>query len=391
MAKFAAVNINFTPEVGKKEPGRMGTAFHYAAQHLVRLVHIEKTHQWDDLELLRQLWDEGYVEAFGTWDRRSRWYTEGWELLQRWHARTDLSGVEVLSVEEKRRTPVPSALYDKHKPSHKQHPRAAVVPLSYIWDRADFYVDEVTGNRIVKVVDYKTQRKYMRSEDLKAKLQCQIYAMCAMIYFRDRQVDEIWVELEMIRFEPVRVRFTVPECVEIWKDLRRELQRILDTDEKKKLPRTLGPGCRYCPVSATCPELKKNVGGGGILSLSLEEKLALRVELGHKMKTESELVKQIDEFILTEAAERDEIEFLVGESEVKLKQSSRRKLDQQRALRIMGPELYAKYAPLTVEKFEELLKGDELTVEQKEQMNSIVSLNFSEKVTVEVELAGEAA
>lgn len=383
IAKFKHANLDYVREVGKKEPAKMGSAIHYACEHFVRLVYIKKTEKWENFELFKQLYDEGYADAFGTWDRRSKWYTDGWKLAEKWYKRTDLSGVQVLSVEEKRRTPIPSALYDRKKPSHQQDPRAAVVPLTYIWDRCDKYVHPVTGNKCIKVVDYKSQRKYMRTDDLKTKLQCQLYAMAAMIYFRDEKPDEIWVELDMLRYEPVSVRFTIEECVEIWKDLRRELQRILDIDERKRLERTLGPGCQYCPVSATCPELKKNIDAGGMMSLSLEEKVKLRVDLEHKTKTELNLIEQIDDFILAEAAEREEIEFQVGEDEVQLKMKSRRGLDQVLALRIMGVELYARYAPMTMGKYDELMKDEDiLTPEQKEQMRGIVETKYGETIVV---------
>ena len=715
LAKFAAVNLDYIPEVGKKEAAAMGSVIHHVAQWFVYCVWIKKTHAWDDMEKFMELFEEGWVKHFKTFDTRSKWYDEALELALAWRDRTDLSEVEVLSVEEKRRTPVPSANYDKKKNAQQnwEDNNAAVVPLSYIWDRADWYVHPITGLTHVRVVDYKglaldtpiptptgwttmgeiqegdelyggdtgevcrvvhkstvknrncyrisfddgtsvvcddehrwevdliksgkravltplemlqhgikgasgrqcdisiqhssiegegvelpvdpyvfgvwigdgdahggsitkdhqplfdeierrgyevgpntggdnclrrtvfgligklrdlgvlknkhlpdvylrasrqqrldllrgimdtdghwnftrkravlnttqeafarqvyelvvslgwtanifpvkahgfgkewdswqlwftptgedvflsrhpnehgngdyvaptssrpfrrvvtaieavdsvptqcievdsadhcfragrqfvkthnTQRLNMTESMLVAKLQCQIYAMCAMIYFReiDRQPDVIEVELDMLRYGPVTAKFTPEQCVKTWRDLRKELQRILDTSvAQAKRERTLGPGCRYCPIAPTCDELQRNIDGGGLMSLSLEETIKMRVDLEAQMKTSKVLIDQADMMIAAEAVELDMLEFQVGQWDIELKSAGRSSIPQDQAQIIMGTELYANYAPLTMTKYKQLMKSDViLTEEQKIQLSSIVEKTFGD-------------
>lgn len=384
LAKFAAVNLDYIPEVGKKEAAAMGSVIHHVAQWFVYYVWMKKTHAWDDMELFMRLFEEGWVKHFKTFDTRSKWYDEALELALAWHDRTDLSDVEVLSVEEKRRTPVPSANYDKKKNAQQnwEDNNAAVVPLTYIWDRADWYVHPITGLTHVRVVDYKSQRLNMTEAMLVAKLQCQIYAMCAMIYFReiDRQPDVIEVELDMLRYGPVTAKFTPEQCVKTWRDLRKELQRILDTSvAQARRERTLGPGCRYCPIAPTCDVLQRNIDGGGLMSLSLEETIKMRVDLEAQMKTSKVLIDQADMMIAAEAIELDMLEFQVGQWDIELKSAGRSSIPQDQAQIIMGTELYANYAPLTMAKYKQLMKsGVILTEEQKTQLASIVEKTFGD-------------
>lgn len=382
LSKFAAVNLEFIPEVGKKEPAAMGSVIHHVLQWFVYYVWIKKTHSWDDMDLFMRLYEEGWVLHFKTCDTRSKWYDEGLELALSWHERTDLSEVEVLSVEEKRRTPVPSAKYDRTKSAEQnwEENNAAIVPLSYIWDRADWYVHPITGLTHVRIVDYKSQYLNLTQSQLVAKLQCQIYAMVAMIYFKDRQPDVIEVELDMLRYGPVNAKFSTTQCVKTWRDLRNELQRILDTSiSQAKRMRTLGPGCRYCPIAPTCDKLKANIDGGGLMSLDLEQTVQLRADLEAQMKTSKVLIEQADLMIAAEAIELDMLEFTVGQWEIELKSTGRSNIPQDQAQIIMGTEIYANYAPLTMAKYKQLMKSDTiLTEDQKIQLSMIVEKTFSD-------------
>lgn len=386
LAMYHAKYFDYIPESGKKEPAKRGTTVHYALQHFVDLVCIQKTADWDDTKLLKKLYDEGYVKTFLTADRQNEWYKSGWEMVKTWHKRTDLSEIEVLSVEQKRRTPVPSARYDRKLPAAKQ-PAAGIVPLSYIIDRVDRYIHPATGNRVIRCVDYKTQNKPLSADKVKRKLQAKVYAAAAMVYYKDEKPDEIRVQLDFLQYDPIEVVFTIEECVGIWVDLRRELQRILDVNEKKtKLPRTMGAHCKYCPIAFTCEELKKNVDGGGIHSLDTNGQAALRAELQVRREAAGAIIKQLDEHLLEEATEQDVTEFKAGEHTVRLKLSSRRYVDQYGAMMILGVERYASLAPMTMAKYDELMKGDELDLDQKKRMRGIVEKRWSEELTVEVVL-----
>ena len=382
MAKFSACNLDFIPEVGRKEAAWMGSVIHHVAQWFVYYVWIKKTHTWDDMDLFMRLFEEGWVKFFRTHDTRSKWYDEALELSLAWRERTDLSGVEVLSVEEKRRTPVPSWNYDKTKNADVNwaENNAAVVPLTYIWDRADRYVHPISGLTHVRIVDYKSQYLNLTENQLVAKLQCQIYAMVAMIYFKDERPDVIEVELDMLRYGPVTAKFSPEQCVETWRNVRKELQRILDTSKADAMrQRTLGPGCRYCPIAATCSELKRNVDGGGLMSLSLEETIQLRVDLEAQMKTSKVLIEQADLMITAEAVELDMLEFSLGQWDIEMKSAARSKIPQEHVQKILGLELYAIYAPLTMAKYKQLMKSEgSITDEQKAQLSMAVERIFGD-------------
>lgn len=377
MLKFEKVNLEFVPEIGPKSAANVGTACHYALEHYVRIVYIEKSAP-ASLDLLIELYEEGYAVTFGTFDSMHSEYEDGLQLVKNWFARTDLSNVEVLSVEQKRRTPVPSAAYDKNSPAHQQpHPNAAVVPLSYIWDRADRYVDPVDGKVTIRITDYKSIRRFPKPEELPHKLQMQIYALCAYIYFKDEMPDVIRVELDLLRGEghPIGAVFTVEQVRRIWVDLRKELQRILDT---KKAEPKLGPGCKYCPVAPTCPLIKKNIKGGGLFSMELEEQLALRAEIQAQKETQENLLKQLDAQIIQKAMDTDELEFEVGNYRVAIDMRKRRKPDQSRFQRVLGAELYMQNAPMTMKKYDALMKSEFLTEEQREKMEECFVVEYSD-------------
>lgn len=388
-ALFKAKNIDFIPESGKKEAAWRGSAVHYALEHFVRQVYLEKTASWDDLALLEELYYEGYMKEFLTADRQTEWYTSGWEMVLTWHERTDLTDVEVLSVEQKRRTPVPSARYDRSKPASKQARGAAIVPLTYIWDRCDRYIHPVTGNRVIRVVDYKTVARPLSADAIRRKLQAKVYACAAMLYFKDEMPDEIRIQIDLLQFDPVEVVFTPEECVQIWIDLRRELQRILDIHDNARLERRVGPHCKYCPVAVSCKELQRNIDGEGIHALDTPARAQMRAEVQARREALGALIAQLDDHLLAEAEAQDVAEFPAGDHLVRLKMSSRRHLDQRLALAVLGVDRYVERAPMTMKDYDALMKGDELGPEEKKKLVAAVEMRWSDKLTVEVVLDDE--
>lgn len=139
-AKFRAANIERLPEYGDKAAAKTGTVVHYAAEHFVRRVHIEKIAKWSDADLLVELLKAGYRQTFHKADYSSREYKDALAMAQTWHARTDLSGVRVLSVEAKKR--------------HMLKAPSGPMPLTYILDRLDL-ADNGDGTVDLHVVDYK--------------------------------------------------------------------------------------------------------------------------------------------------------------------------------------------------------------------------------------------
>lgn len=385
MAKYKAVNIEFIPEIGKKRPANAGSAVHYALQYFIQYCVIDRTHEWT-LELLLDLADAGYVKHFETADRDSPWYADVVAMCTKWFERTEpyLASVEVISVEQKRRIPVPSRRYDKSLPADQQ-PEAAVVPMSYIMDRIERYIDPITGEKVLRCVDYKTVR--MPPRNLWKRIQARIYGLCLMILFKDDPPDRIEVVFDLIRFdEPfVTARYTVPELLDIWRDLRDELQRILDeSGSPRTLSYTLGAGCRYCPIATKCPEKRKHLGGN-LLSLTDEQQLVLRSQLQAQQDANKTLIEQIDMMVMESAIELDAVEFEIGGYAVEVPDSMKRKLDVDRARTALGNERFGELAPITMAKYDKWLKdGDVLTENETELLALCITKVRSETIKLKI-------
>ena len=382
--KFVAVNLQFVPETGRKDAARLGSACHYALEHFVALTCLKREEDWS-LELLLELFEEGWMVEMESGDTSTDLYAQGVEMMERWFYRTDVREVQVLAVEEKHRIRVPSLRYDRNLEDPESEGGQAV-KLSYIWDRVERYVDQNTGKRVIRCVDIKTQ--HVPPPNLKKNTQARIYAMAAMIHFKDELPDEIVVMFDLLRFErPMIAKFTVEECVQIWRDLRRELQVIVDMPEHLA-PRNLGPGCRYCPISATCPDRARNLVGKGIMSLSLADQVALRMQLHAQIKADSVLADEIDLNIKGEAVELDSLDFSEGDYGIEISTPTMRKLDVEAARAALGLEVYGSLAPITMGLFDKLMHPDDerLTEGQKEALKACVNTTYKEpgiKVTMQ--------
>ena len=105
----------------------------------------------------------------------------------------------------------------------------------------------------------------------------------------------------------------------------------------------------------------------------------MRVDLETQMKTNKVLIDQADMMIAAEAIELDMLEFQVGQWDIELKSAGRSSIPQDQAQIIMGTELYANYAPLTMAKYKQLMKSEViLSDEQKVQLASIVEKTFGD-------------
>lgn len=692
-AKFKAANVDFVPEVGKKEPAKVGTSAHYALEHFVRMVYIDKTAQWDDIKLLLSLYYEGYKETFGNADKGSAEFKDGLALVKKWHKRTDLSGWEVLAVEEKKREPIgetgvrltyifdrvmrrvdetgrkillvtdykgldrdtdiptptgwttmakleegdyviggdgepctvvhkseihyrdcyrisfddgtsivcddehrwavrlgnssyahevltplemlarglkggsgrqneiavehgpvllPDAdlpldpyvfgawigdgsasdgritkpcpplfaeierrgykvgdiisdgmtrtvygirgtltelgvLGNKHLPdlylraSYKQRldllrgimdtdghwnttrQRAVLnttsrryaedvyeLVVSLGWT-ANIFKTRGTGfgkkfdawqlwftptgeeifiarppvdyrpksvrpfRRVIKAIEkvdmvptqcievdsadhcflagrqmvktHNTERKNYTFEQLRRKLQVRIYGLAAAIEFKEWAPDEIWVELDMLRFDgPVGVEITREQNIETWEYLLDTTAMILATDTSN-LMRTLGPGCNYCPVQASCPELMKHVDTGGVLGLGndIDALVTFREMVAGKANGLDKLQAQLDAMIHNYAEQNNSVKFPAADWDVVVTAPTRRGLsDVSRAAAIIGPELMAMIGKLNIGDVDKLLEGEQLTEDQKAQLDRLIVRNPS-KIGLKIE------
>lgn len=363
--KFLATNINFTPELGKKEPARMGSAVHYALEHFVGRVYLQddddwKDHPpltWDNKKALFDLFDEGFKKEFGTADKQSEWYKDGLVMVKAWYKRTDLTGKEIIAVEKKH--------------------RIAILPgdvlLTYIFDRVERWIDE-DGRKILKVVDYKSQRANYTHDELVRKLQARIYALCAAIEFKKWEPDEIWVEMDMLRFSPVGVMFTREDNVNTWNYLQETTIDILNTpDDLEGVDLFVGPGCRYCPISFSCEALRKSVESGSIMGLTdIADIVSERERLVGASKAMEVSIAILEEQIHRHAEENGLVEFRAGGHPVKITSSGRRGVDVSLAADIIGPELMKNYAKLNIGDVDTIIKTGLVDEEKAAKLEKLI-------------------
>jgi len=365
--KFLAVNVQYVEEYGDKNAAKVGTTVHYALEHFVRDTCMNGTHSWTGvdesgqqvpggLDHLLALMHEGYKDTFGSANKRSEHYKDALKLTKDWYARTDLSGWTIDSVEQKKRIPLGET----------------GILLTYIYDRVQRKIDE-DGRRILWITDYKSERRTYSYDELRDKLQARIYAVAGAIEYREWQPDEIWVELDMLRHTPVAIEITREENQETWDYLMETAHMILATPEES-VKRTVGSGCGYCPVKATCAAVQSNIAAGGVMSLDIEEMIEMHAQLSGQAKALSNLVGEM-EGRLEDHFERigsDKFTSASGRP-VKMVQGGRRELsDVSRAADIIGPELMKMFGKLNIGDVEKLLDSEQITGQQKAELRRLI-------------------
>lgn len=348
----------------------VGTSVHYALEKFVDWVYLKKIGKWSDLQQLELFYMQGFTETFGHADFNSPEYTDGWELCKKWHKRTDLTDCTVISVENKKTFPVPVTMPGSGE--------KFTIPLNYIMDRMDVLKYDENGDvEIVRVVDYKTIRIPIDSDELKVKIQAKLYSLMAQIAYP--KAKRIWVVFDLLRHDSVGVAFHREDNIEIWEWLKREAQRIIDTPEDKT-PESLNDECRFCVRKATCETLLANVQHGGIFSLSLEEIAALKLEMEYRVKGLNGLLAECENQLLAESGKRDELEWTVGRVDVNITASRQRQITDPELLnKILGPDLVAQFAKIGVTQIDYLLKTPGLlTDEQKAEVQNLVRWKYGD-------------
>jgi hypothetical protein len=349
----------------------VGTSCHYALEKFVEWVYLTKEGKWSDVKQLELFYMRGFMETFGHGDFQCDEYKDGWELVLKWWKRTDLSdAAEIISVENKQNFPVPVIMPGTGEKFD--------IPCTYIMDRMDVLVYDANGDEeVVRVVDYKTIRIPLDSDELKQKVQAKVYALMAKIKYP--KARRIWVVFDLLRHESVGVAFDHADCVEIWEWLKREAQRIVDTPENNP-PESLNDECRFCVRKATCKTLLANVQHGGIFSLDPLAIAQLKLELEQRIKGLQGLVSECEGQLLAEASARDELEWNAGPVDVEITASRRRNVTDPELLnKILGPDLVAQYGKIGVTEIDSLLKTPGLlTDDQKAEIKELVKWKYGD-------------
>lgn len=361
LARYKAENIEYTPtDESKKVPAHIGTSCHYALEKFVEGVYIDKTMP-NDLETLLALYHQGYLETFDTVEYKTPEYEDGKEMVTNWFKRTDLTGVEVISVEEKRRFPVPTSIGD--------------IPLTYIWDRCDIFYEN--GRKICRIVDYKSIRAALGHDDVRDRLQARIYDLMARTQFKDEGIDEFQVVFDLLRHDPVGVVYSREEAEDTWYAIIARAERIIATPDERP-PETLNPECGYCVRKLQCKTLQRNIKGGGMFSVStLQEAVEQRYEMFNQKKGIEAALEELDQIILTHAQQNDTLNFEEAGHKVRITASRRRAVDAALAAEIIGPELMKDYGKIGIGDVERIIKGGLVTDEQAEQLKATVKVNLS--------------
>lgn len=340
----------------------LGTTVHNTLEQYVKLCIMEGQFPATEKQLL-EFFLMQYYAAFGSGDdlKSDENYLDGVKMLKAWFARTDFTGVEVVSVEVKENFPVQTSV--------------GPVPLNYIWDRHDRLPDGT-----LKVVDYKTNRFGINPTDLKQKLQARIYALAAAIKYKDTDYKEIWVEFDMLRHDgPVGIVFTREDNAETWRHILRLAEKIIAEPEGFE-NETLNPECNFCPRKAACGALKRNILIGGVHSVDSEDLVDLRAMLEWQKKGITTLLGELDTRILAEAKEEDVFSFESDSNIINIGVSSRRAVDADRVELIVGEEIFSKFGgrSLTMGNLDKMLKSPLLTDEQKAQVRGMIYKSHGE-------------
>lgn len=330
-----------------------GTAAHGALELYVTKCILEGQFP-ATVETLLMFYKMSYTTTFNSSDTDTEEYLEGVDMLRRWFKRTDFSTFEVLSCEIKETFDIKTS--------------AGPIPFNYIWDRFD-RLDADT----IRVVDYKTNRWDINPLDLKKKVQARAYAVAAQIKFPDAK--RIKVEFDMLRHDgPKGIVFTREENVATWRFMQDQAEKIIATPEGEA-QETLNGECRFCIKKFTCEALRKNIGAGGIMAVSdPSQAVDLRAMLEWQAAAITSTMKDLDAMILAQAKAEDVDLYESPTNRMKVTVSSRRNVDAERVEMVLGPALFAKHGgrSFAVGTLDKLLKGDEITDEQKAQLRGLV-------------------
>lgn len=344
---------------GANNAATLGSAVHGALEYYVKATQIQKSEP-ESLEALMSYFKISYMQEFNTTELNSVEYFEGVEMLKKWFERTSFEGVTVISAEKKDNFPVKTTIGEK--------------PFNYIWDRFDYL-----GNDEYRVVDYKTNKWGLRPEDLKNKIQARVYGMVAamQLHAEGKTVKRIWVAFDMLRHDGmVGISFSRDENIATLKFIRTLAQKIIDTPENE-VTETINNECLFCVRKQGCSALLKNVAVGGVHSLgSIEETVPRRAYIEMQIKALNAALREMDSWIIDNAKKRDELEFDGDDFILNVGMSlGNRKVDPDFAAKILGDELFEKYGgkSLPMAAVDKLLKGNEITAQQKSQLRGLIT------------------
>lgn len=274
------------------------------------------------------------------------------------------------------------------------------VPFNFIWDRCDkihAYQDQVDRYTYdIEVIDYKSWIQPRSVDEVRRMTQTQAYALAAHLKYPE--AENIWVTMDMLRYDQASVRFTREECEAALRKFTRMAIKIeeglaavaitdgTNEDILQYFPETLGDGCRYCPRKAVCDTLNKTTESRGVLATGDVDKIARAAwEARFRLKGVQAQVDELENWLRTEARNNDVTALKTDSYDINFKLKSRRKVDDHEGLaRVLGADIMVREGTLTLAKLDALLKGSELTESQKSQIKGLIGRDWSDAPQVEI-------
>lgn len=363
LKRYHAEYVLRTPKTESSEPAKLGNAVHGALEDYVKTIYVDKANLAPTLKNLLNFYNKHFEKWFNTADRSNEWYPQGKEQLTNWFKRTDLSLVEVISTEKKSFIEIPTS--------------QGVKRYNYIWDRCDkFYED---GKLIIRVVDYKTWRKNWTPKEMRHKTQVRMYAMAAAIQFKDLNPDEIWVQLDQLRYGNPEVKFTREDNIETWRYVKRQAEIIIEANPRT-LEETLNPECGYCVVKSTCSKLRKNIAGNGVWSLKTDEELLEALaDLDNQAKGAEAAAEEIRAIVQARMDNAGVDTLDAGNFTAEFSKTTRRQTNNRAVSLIVGPDLFKQIGKVNVTDVDALIKSGELGPEKTKQLETVFTKSVSTK------------
>jgi len=359
MARYHAEKFQRTP-TPSGDAALRGSTVHGALEVFVRKAVVEKSLDWE-WEILEAMLMVSFKETFDISDLDSEQWKDVREMTWRWFNRTDVREphVEVVSLELRQEFEVATSV--------------GSIPFTFIIDRLDRI-----GPGIYRVVDYKSIRAFISSEDLRSKIQARAYALAVQIVQPDAQ--EIHVEFDMVRHDtrnPSTI-FTREDNAATWYRIIEEVEKIIAADETARLPETLNNECMYCVRKSECETLIKHAAGGGVFGKTPDQAVELKYKVQSALKALRSLNDELDGIILAKSQADDTFKWRVGDIEVKITASKKRTPDIQGILRILPEEVKDRYANLTLGQIDALLKSGEISDELALQIESMITQGYGD-------------
>lgn len=363
LKRYHAEYVLRTPKTEASEAANLGNAVHGALEDYVKAIYVDKVNLAPTLKNLLNFYNKHFEKWFGTADRSNDWYPQGKEQLTTWFKRTNLDNVQVISTEKKSFIPIPTSQ------GHKRY--------NYIWDRCDLFEED--GKVIIRVVDYKTWRKNMQPREMRHKTQVRMYAMAAAVQFKHLNPDEIWVQLDQLRYGNPEVKFTREDNVETWRYVKRQAEIIIEADENK-LEEKLNPECGYCVIKSRCTKLRKNIEGGGVWSMQTDEELAEALAaLDNQAKGAEQAAEEVRAILQARMDNADKDTLDAGNFTVEFSKTARRQTNNRAVSLIVGPDLFKQIGKVSVSDVDALIKSGELGPEKTKQLETVFSKTVSTK------------